>query len=112
MRVAASALFVLLGVVLVTPASAQDKVEKGKQIYAAQKCSMCHSIAGQGNKNGSLDDVGSKLSDAEIRDWLVNTKAMYDKSKATRKPAMPAYAKLTADEVDNLIAYLKTLKKK
>ena len=36
------------------PASAQDaKVEKGTKVFADQKCSMCHSIAGKGNAEGS-----------------------------------------------------------
>ena len=38
------------------------KVDRGMQVYAAQKCSVCHSIAGKGNKKGALDDVGSKLT--------------------------------------------------
>ncbi len=47
-------------------ASAQD-AEKGKAVYAAQKCSMCHSIAGAGSKANPLDGVGKKLSADDIR---------------------------------------------
>ncbi len=45
-------------------ASAQDaaQVTKGEQVYAAQKCSICHSIAGKGKKANPLDGVGKKLS--------------------------------------------------
>jgi mono/diheme cytochrome c family protein len=85
-------------------------VEKGMQVYAAQKCSMCHSIAGKGNAKGSLDGVGSKLTAAEIKEWLVDPVAMAAKSKAERKPPMKKKPMPPAD-VDALVAYLQTLKK-
>jgi mono/diheme cytochrome c family protein len=108
-------LFVLMSVValagLAATASAQDS--KGAQVYAAQKCSICHSIAGKGQAKGPLDDVGSKLSAAEIKEWIVDPAAMTTKAKATRKPAMPSkYASLPKDDLDALVAYLSSLKKK
>ena len=106
--IAAAALFVAAGT-----ASAQDKVEKGKQVYADQKCAMCHSIEGKGNAKGSLDGVGSKLTADEIRQWITHPAEMAAKAKADRKPAMPAkYATLPAADLDNLVAYLSSLKKK
>ena len=57
---------------LAAPAFAQGAgIEKGKQIYAAQKCQACHSVAGVGNKKGELDDVGARLKADEIRQWIV-----------------------------------------
>src|SRR5689334_6923709 len=50
-------------------AAAQDLKAKGAQIFVDQKCTLCHSIAGKGNAKGSLDDVGAKLSAADIRAW-------------------------------------------
>jgi mono/diheme cytochrome c family protein len=94
-----------------TTASAQGPVEKGKAIYAAQKCSICHSIAGTGNKKGPLDDVGSRLSAGDIRNWIVDAPAMTTKAKAERKPAMKSYPALSKDDVDALVAYLGSLKK-
>jgi mono/diheme cytochrome c family protein len=91
-------------------AAAQDAKAKGEKIYADQKCSLCHSIAGKGNAKGSLDDVGSKLKADEIRDWIVDAKGMTAKAKAVRKPEMKQYA-LSKDDVDALVAYLSTLKK-
>jgi mono/diheme cytochrome c family protein len=105
--VSASALTVWL---TVCPVSAQT--EKGAQVYAAQKCSMCHSIAGKGNAKGPLDDVGSKLTSDQIREWIVDPAGMTAKQKATRKPAMPAkYAALPKDDLDALVAYMASLKK-
>ena len=108
----AAVFVVLLGLPAPLFAQATGAVATGEKVYTDQKCSMCHSIAGKGNAKGPLDDVGSRLSDEEIRQWLVNTRVMTEKSKSTRKPVMPAYTKLTKEEVDGLVAYLKTLKKK
>ena len=93
-------------------AAAQDaKVKKGMQVFTDQKCSLCHSIGETGNKKGPLDQVGSTLSADEIRQWIVNSKEMTEKTKAERKPVMKEF-KLAKDEVDGLVAYLQTLKKK
>jgi len=55
--------------------------------------------------------VGSKLSAADIRAWITDAKGMTAKTKAPRKPEMKAYT-LSAADVDALVAYLSTLKKK
>jgi mono/diheme cytochrome c family protein len=93
------------------PAFAQSSAEKGKEVYAAQKCSICHSIGGVGNKKGPLDDIGSKLSASDIRSWIVDAPTMTTKAKADRKPAMKAYTTLSKDDVDALVAYVSSLKK-
>jgi mono/diheme cytochrome c family protein len=95
-------------------ASAQDaKVDKGAKVYADQKCSMCHSIAGKGNAKGVLDGVGTKLTAADIHAWIVDPATMATKAKADRKPAMlTKYAALPKEEIDALVAYLSSLKKK
>ncbi len=112
---------VLIGIVgafvlgaFASAASAQDaKVAKGAQLFADQKCQMCHSVAGKGNAKGMLDDVGAKLTPAEIRQWIVEPVKMAAKQKADRKPPMPAkYAALPKDDIDALVAYLSSLKKK
>lgn len=97
-------------------AFAQGDAAKGKAIYDAAnpKCKMCHSVAGDGNAKGALDDVGSKLKADEIKAWLRDAKGMTAKTKATRKPAMPDYpaAKISDADLENLVAYLASLKKK
>ncbi len=104
-----AAMGVLLLVGMASLASAQDKA-KGEAVYTAQKCSLCHSVAGKGNPKGALDDVGNKLKADELRMWITDAKAMTAKTKATRKPDMKAYT-LPKEDVDNLVAYLQTLKK-
>ncbi len=92
-------------------AAAQDeKPAKGQQLFADQKCTLCHSIGDKGNKKGPLDGVASKLSADDIRSWITDAKGMTAKTKAPRKPEMKAYA-LPKDDVDALVAYMGTLKK-
>ena len=101
----------LCGVVSAQAASAQDAlVQKGQQVFAAQKCTMCHAVAGKGNSKGPLDGVGAKWKADEIRQWVVNAKEMADKHKATRTPAMKDFSGLPKTDVDALVAYLQTLK--
>jgi mono/diheme cytochrome c family protein len=94
-------------------AAAQDdaKVKKGQEVYTAQKCSICHSIEGKGNKNNPLDGVGKKLSADEIRLWIVNPTEATAKAKSTKKPPMlDKYSKLPAADIDALVAYMQSLK--
>lgn len=94
-------------------AAGQDAglVQKGEQLYGAQKCMICHAIAGKGNKANPLDKVGAKLSAADIREWIVNPIEMAKKSKSTAKPPMPAkYKGLAPAEIDALVAYMQSLK--
>lgn len=108
----------VLGATLLTTAAAgarvtsqdQAQIERGQKVYVAQKCSTCHSIDGKGNKKGPLDDAGSKLTEEEIRLWIVDAPAMTAKTNATRKPVMKSY-KLPQEDLDALVAYVKSLKK-
>ncbi len=88
------------------------QVQRGMAVYAAQKCSVCHSVAGVGNKKNPLDGVGTKLSADDIREWVTHPKEAAAKAKSTAKPLMKAYATLPPADLDALVAYLKTLTKK
>lgn len=92
-------------------ATAQDAKAKAEKLFADQKCSLCHSIAGKGNAKGALDEVGSTLSADEIREWITDAKGMTAKTKAPRKPEMKAYT-LAKEDVDTLVTYLSAMKKK
>ncbi len=104
-------LVALLGLAAPRAAAANDALaQKGQQVYAANHCSMCHSVAGKGNPKGSLDGVGAKFTADELREWIVNWKVMAEKHHATRKPPMMDFSKLPKGDVDALVAYLQTLK--
>jgi mono/diheme cytochrome c family protein len=102
--------FVILMMGAASIAMAQD-TNAGEKVFVDQKCSLCHSVAGKGNAKGPLDEVGSKLSADEIRAWIDDANGMTAKTGATRKPVMKAYT-LPKGDVDALVAYLSTLKKK
>lgn len=105
-------ILVLFTLPCVQTAWAQDAalVQKGRQVYAAKNCSMCHSIARKGNIKGPLDGAGSRWKPDEFREWIVNWKQMAAKHHATRKPPMLDFSKLPQGDVDALVAYLQTLK--
>ena len=107
------ALTLAAGLILASTASAQDAalIKKGETVYNAQKCSVCHQVAGKGNKMNPLDGVGKKLSAADIKEWITHPAEMTAKSKSTKKPPMPAkYSALAAADLDALVAYLQSLK--
>jgi len=111
-RVACWSVFTMLAVVGVASSAAAQDAAKGAMVYEAQKCSVCHSIGGKGNTKGALDSVGSTLTAAEIREWIVDPVGMAAKHKATRKPVMTAkYASLPKEDLDALVAYMASLKK-
>ena len=102
-----------LGVATPLAAAEQDdaKVKKGQEVYAAQKCQVCHAIAGKGGKQSPLDGVGKKLSADEIKLWITNPTEAAAKAKSTKKPPMPAkYGTLPAADLDALVAYMVSLK--
>ena len=103
---------VAAAVSLMTPhqAVAQDAA-KGEGVYNAQKCSVCHAIAGKGNKQNPLDGVGAKLSADNTRAWIVDPIQMATKTSSTKKPPMPKkWATLPAADLDALVAYMQSLK--
>ncbi|HEY7285162.1 MAG TPA: cytochrome c [Vicinamibacterales bacterium] len=101
---------VAAGLAMAIPAAGQDAA-KGQQVYTAQKCSVCHSIAGKGGKAGTLDGVGAKLSADDIKQWITHPTDAAAKAKSTKKPPMPnKYGKLPAADIDALVAYMQSLK--
>jgi mono/diheme cytochrome c family protein len=113
-----AALTVAFAAIFAAPVAAQDTkldpklVQRGAKVYAEHKCAMCHSIEGKGNKAGALDDVGSRLSEEDIRQWIINPRVMAEKTKSTRKPIMPAYPKMSREDLDSVIAYMQSLRGK
>ncbi len=103
-----------LAVGMAIPLSAMQgdaQIKRGQEVYNAQKCMVCHSIAGKGNKQNPLDGVGKKLTADEIREWITHPTEMSAKAKSTKKPPMPAkYGTLPAADIDALVAYMATLK--
>lgn len=104
---------VVIGIVFLVPvvAGAQGTAGPGQKVFEAQKCSLCHSVAGKGNAKGPLDGVGKKYSTADLKLWITQPAEMTKKHAATRKPPMKSFATLPPADVDALVAYLQSLAK-
>ncbi len=112
MKRALTVVTVALAVGWAVPALAQDaaQVKHGEEVFTAQHCSMCHSVAGKGNKSGALDGIGTKLTAEEIEQWLKDPTTMKAKDPQARTLPMKSYANLPKADFDALVAYLKSLK--
>ena len=91
--------------------TAAQQVERGKAVYAREKCATCHQIARQGNSRFPLDGVASRLTADELRRWITDTAKMED--ALPRMPAVRMSARkyhLSAADLNALVAYLASLK--
>jgi mono/diheme cytochrome c family protein len=79
-------------------------VEEGWKVYQAERCSRCHSIAGEGSPRYPLDGAADRLDARELRLWVVAPREM---QPGVRKRA---YDHLSEAEVEALVAFLQMLK--
>jgi len=78
-------------------------VMAGEQYFSSGSCTMCHTTSASGNsKKVSLANVGSRLTRQQILDTLHGAKV------SQGMPAIPPST--SSQEVDNLVAYLQSLK--
>jgi mono/diheme cytochrome c family protein len=93
------------------PAMAQDSKEAaGEKLFAAQKCSICHAVAGKGNVKHPLDGAGARLTPDVVRLWLTDPKAAEAKAGKKASPPMKSFAALPPADLDALVAYVMSLK--
>jgi len=76
---------------------------QGKDVFTAQKCSLCHSITGVGGDE-ALDGVGARIKPDDMRKRIRAPKEVKSDS------LMKAYPNLPERDLGNLIAYLQTLR--
>lgn len=103
-------LLAVFGLPMATLAAPSGNAGAGKQVFAAH-CQMCHGADGQGNAglaqmlHTTIPPLGSKavqtLSDAEIREVITKGKGK-----------MPPVQGLSTSDLDNVIAFVRTLAKK
>ena len=77
--------------------------DQGKEVYALQKCSLCHSIAGSGG-GVTLDGVGARYKPDDFKKRIRSPKEVNADSE------MKAYPNLPEKDINNLAAYVQTLK--
>ena len=95
---------VLLAVGVAVTLGLDSTADQGREVYAMQKCALCHSVSGIGGKKMALDGVGSRLKPEEIRKWIQSPRSM--KADTTMK----AYPNLPEKALRDLVDYLSTLK--
>ncbi len=94
----------LLSLGIVASAWAQGgSVEKGKALVESKKCALCHK---EGSKLGKpMEMVAGGKTDAFLKEAITDPKKAIDP-----KVKMPAF-KLTEPELQDVIAYLKSVAK-
>jgi cytochrome c2 len=91
------------GSVVAEVAESTSPLEHGTEVYARERCMMCHSIAGKGNRRSPLDGVGSRLSPEEIRKWITAPSEM---QPGIKKKAF----QLSDRDLNDLVDYLLSLR--
>jgi L-cysteine S-thiosulfotransferase len=98
---------------------APGDAERGREVLVNRQkgdCLSCHKVstlagaAGQGAIGPVLDGVGAKYSDAQVRQVLIEPKALFPDTIMPSYYAAAGGSVLTAAEVEDLIAFLRTLK--
>ena len=109
---------VAIGALLATPSGDMEKAAAGEgaRLFVSQGCAACHqpgasqlapNLQGIFNSEQLLTDGSTAIADeAYLRESILQPQAKIVKGYP---PAMPPYANLSADELDRLIDYLKSL---
>jgi mono/diheme cytochrome c family protein len=99
----------------VVSAQAPDpaQVALGKKTFEDTKCTKCHGTNGVAKdpKLSLVEGAITKLSAADIRKWIMSPAEMTAKLPRKPKEAMKKF-ELTDAQVDALVAYVQSLKKK
>jgi L-cysteine S-thiosulfotransferase len=95
---------------------------RGREVLVSHQkgdCLSCHkvsalsSIVDQGSIGPALDGVGGKYNEGQLRQVLIEPKSYFPGTimpSYYRAPGSPEASVLTAFEIEDLVAYMKTLK--
>ena len=114
-----------LAIGLATAAHAGGDVAAGKALFNNKKkggCKTCHKITAKKLVGPGLKGISGKHSEGWLKKWIADPKGMWNagdketeemkvrlKRVGKKKTRMKPKGKLSGADVDNLIAYLKTL---
>ena len=92
------------------PPMSELQLQRGRAVYAEQKCATCHSISGQGNPRNPLDGVASRWDQEELREWITGTGVAADVLAAAIVKRKQRYREIAAEDMDALVRYLAALR--
>ncbi len=87
----------------------KEYIRLGKQIYVQQSCAMCHSVKGDGNPRNPLDGASEQLTDKQLKQWVVGAPELEERIGAGVLRLKQANQKLTEDQIELLIFYLRSI---
>jgi mono/diheme cytochrome c family protein len=88
------------------PPSLSAEAERGKELFQKVGCMGCHTVNGQGGKVGP--DLSNEGNAGQSRQWLITQ--IRDPRVHDPQTAMPASKGLSDRQVNDLAAYLESLK--
>jgi len=97
---------------VVVPVEAPEStvVHPGYAVFVAQRCTSCHSVAGEGSPRYPLDGVGARLDRDAILKWTIGAPELENVLPANAFRRKQPYGGLTEAELDALVSWLKTLR--
>ncbi len=86
---------------------------RGKMLYRLYQCADCHSINGEGNKEGvSLDKIGTKRTTEFLLEQILDPEKHVEKNskKFNGDPNLMPVQEIDKAEARAIVSYLKTLR--
>ncbi|MDX2106918.1 MAG: c-type cytochrome [Candidatus Melainabacteria bacterium] len=86
---------------------------RGKRLYRLYQCADCHSINGEGNKEGvSLDRIGTKRTSEFLLAQILDPEKHVEKNskKFNDEPNLMPAQEIDKAEARAIVSYLKTLR--
>ena len=102
--------------VVSVPAAGAGDAEKGKTIFA-KSCAGCHGETGKANGSASAalnpkpKDLSDKAYNAKLDDTYLHNVIAKGGPAVGKAPMMPGFKQLKDQEVDDVVAYIRSLAK-
>jgi mono/diheme cytochrome c family protein len=91
------------------PQISSEVYQRGRGVYARERCATCHSIAGEGNPRSPLDGIAGRLAPDELEAWTTGTGPAAERLPAGVVRRKERYRSLPEEDLQALVQYLSTL---
>jgi mono/diheme cytochrome c family protein len=85
------------------------RIGRGQLLFENHGCMRCHSVDGHGSPRSPLDGVGARHDDEAMRHWILGDEVLGKQITTRTRNAKQAYRELPQDELDAMVAWLRTL---